>query len=49
MSKLAPENVLIRPPTPEVKLVATAMAWRDGLSKPLVEAMIEQIIQDVES
>lgn len=41
MGKLAPENVLIRPLHPEVKVVITAMAWHNEHKNPLVEAMID--------
>ncbi|HCN46445.1 MAG TPA: LysR family transcriptional regulator [Pseudomonas sp.] len=43
MDKLAPENVVIRPLHPEVRVVTTAMAWSNRQQNPLVAAMIEQI------
>ncbi|GLO49912.1 HTH-type transcriptional regulator BenM [compost metagenome] len=45
MDKLAPENVLVRPLQPEVKVVTTAMAWHGVNSNPLVDAMIDQAKQ----
>ncbi|MNH45256.1 DNA-binding transcriptional regulator HcaR [compost metagenome] len=45
MGKLAPENVLIRPLQPEVKVVTTAMAWHSEHKNPLVEAMIDKAKQ----
>lgn len=42
MGKLAPKNVLIRPLSPEVKVVTTAMAWHSERKNPLVDAMIDQ-------
>ncbi|MCX2887757.1 MULTISPECIES: LysR substrate-binding domain-containing protein [Pseudomonas] len=47
MGKLAPENVLIRPLYPEVKVVITAVAWHNERNNPLVEAMIEHARQDL--
>lgn len=45
MNKLAPENVLVRPLQPEVKVVTTAMAWHGVNGNPLVDAMIDQAKQ----
>lgn len=45
MDKLAPENVLVRPLQPEVKVVTTAMAWHGVNTNPLVDAMIDQAKQ----
>lgn len=45
MGKLAPKNVLIRPLSPEVKVVTTAMAWHSEHKNPLVDAMIDQANQ----
>lgn len=45
MGKLAPNNVLIRPLFPEVKVVTTAMAWHSEHKNPLVDAMIDQAKQ----
>ncbi|MNN07771.1 HTH-type transcriptional regulator BenM [compost metagenome] len=45
MDKLAPENVLVRPLQPEVKVVTTAMAWHGVNGNPLVDAMIDQAKQ----
>ncbi|MNH10944.1 HTH-type transcriptional regulator BenM [compost metagenome] len=45
MDKLAPENVLVRPLQPEVKVVTTAMAWHGVVNNPLVDAMIDQATQ----
>lgn len=45
MDKLAPDNVVIRPLAPEVRVVTTAMAWHGERSNPLVEAMIDQASQ----
>ncbi|MFJ4346440.1 LysR family transcriptional regulator [Pseudomonas sp. NPDC089401] len=45
MDKLAPENVLVRPLQPEVKVVTTAMAWHGVNRNPLVDAMIDQAKQ----
>ncbi|MFJ4067352.1 LysR substrate-binding domain-containing protein [Pseudomonas sp. NPDC089996] len=47
MGKLAPENVVIRPLHPEVKVVITAMAWHSEHKNPLVEAMIDDARQDL--
>ncbi|MNE64154.1 DNA-binding transcriptional activator XapR [compost metagenome] len=47
MDKLAPENVVIRPLRPEVKVVTTAMAWHSEHKNPLVEAMIDQARQNL--
>ncbi|BAP45155.1 LysR family transcriptional regulator [Pseudomonas sp. LJDD11] len=41
MGKLAPNNVLVRPLDPEVKVVTTAIAWHAGHNNPLVEAVID--------
>lgn len=49
MGKLAPENVVIRPLQPEVKVVITAMAWHSEHKSPLVEAMIDHARQDLQS
>lgn len=45
MDKLAPENVLVRPLQPEVKVVTTAMAWHGVNGNSLVDAMIDQAKQ----
>lgn len=45
LDKLAPENVLVRPLQPEVKVVTTAVAWHGVNSNPLVDAMIDQAKQ----
>ncbi|WP_060511583.1 LysR family transcriptional regulator [Pseudomonas sp. NBRC 111124] len=45
MDKLAPENVLVRPLQPEVKVVTTAMAWHGVNRNPLVDALIDQAKQ----
>lgn len=49
LGKLAPENVLIRPLHPEVKVVIAAMAWHSEHKNPLVEAMIDHARQDLQS
>lgn len=45
MDKLAPENVLVRPLQPEIKIVTTAIAWHGGHSNPLVDAMLDKARQ----
>ncbi|WP_353232336.1 LysR family transcriptional regulator [Pseudomonas helleri] len=43
MNKLAPANVVIRPLSPEVKVVTTAMVWHSERANPLVQAMVSQV------
>lgn len=40
LKKLAPDNVLIKPLSPKLKVVTAAMAWNETRSNPLVEALV---------
>ncbi|MBI7310128.1 LysR family transcriptional regulator [Pseudomonas aeruginosa] len=40
LKKLAPDNVMIKPLSPKLKVVTAAMAWNETRSNPLVEALV---------
>ncbi|WP_044872459.1 LysR family transcriptional regulator [Pseudomonas sp. LFM046] len=43
MKKLAPENVVLRPVSPRLSIVTTAVVWNSARSNPLVDALLEQL------
>jgi len=43
MKKLAPDNVVLKPLTPRLSVVTTAMVWNAGRPNPLVDALVAQL------
>ncbi|MFZ6044597.1 LysR substrate-binding domain-containing protein [Pseudomonas sp. CR3202] len=43
MKKLAPDNVVLKPLTPKLSVVTTAVVWNAARANPLVEAMVAQL------
>ncbi len=43
MKKLAPDNVVLKPLTPKLSVVTTAVVWNAARANPLVEALVAQL------
>ncbi len=43
MKKLAPDNVILKPLTPKLSVVTTAMVWNAARPNPLVDSLVAQL------
>lgn len=46
MKKLAPDNVILKPLTPKLSVVTTAVVWNSARANPLVDALVALLAAD---